>query len=287
MNNTKISWTHIPGYVGVTSNPFVAYNKETGARGHFCVHASSGCLHCYSETMNVKQYPLGTGIAFKAQNADKVRIELNLDELERIEKSRKRLAIFWCDMTDLFLEQHTDAQIDRVFATIRKRPQDIHMILTKRAERARDYFKGLENYWAAPKEWNAPMQNVWLGVSCENQKAADERIPLLLETPAAVRFLSCEPLLGEIDFDTVPAFLEWTISGALGWVICGGESGPNFRPMNLEWARSLRDQCAEADTPYFYKQGNGIRSEMNTLLDGVEWHQFPDVVESYAHLATA
>lgn len=108
----------------------------------------------------------------------------------------------------------------------------------------------------------AVLPNVWLGVSCEDQKAADERIPLLLQTPAAVRFVSCEPMLGGIRLDDDWLYdYAWgrskkaqTHKGFLDWIICGGESGPGARPCHPDWARSLRDQCQEAGVPFFFKQ---------------------------------
>ena len=150
-----------------------------------------------------------------------------------------------------------------------------------------------------------PLPNVWLGVSVENQAAADERIPLLLRTPAAVRFISAEPLLGLIG-------LAYRFPHADGmrddrfWVICGGESGSGARPMNPDWARSLRDQCAAAGVPFFFKQwgefapgphSNNPSKEIpihcstgglmhhagkkaaGALLDGREWKQFPEVAK--------
>lgn len=149
------------------------------------------------------------------------------------------------------------------------------------------------------------MPNVWFGVSVENQNAADERIPLLLQTPAEVRFVSCEPLLSAVDLS------PWI--NELDWVIVGGESGPNARPMHPEWARGLRDQCVNANVPFFFKQWGEYTSEQRpgvevvmsklrpgqcvtsgikghhtlysrvgkklagSLLDGVEWKQFPGV----------
>lgn len=140
------------------------------------------------------------------------------------------------------------------------------------------------------KPW--PLSNVWLGTSIENQRWADERIPHLLKVPATVRFLSCEPLLGPLDLTIAKLPSEATchplkvqegnypVSGFVGpikWVIVGGESGPHFRPMNLNWARSIRDQCIEAGAAFFFKQSGGRRSETGKLLDGVEWAQMPEV----------
>jgi len=125
--------------------------------------------------------------------------------------------------------------------------------------------------------------NIWLGVSVENQKAADERIPLLLQTPAAVRFLSCEPLLEELNL-TIGAnnhpMLPFRvhdfgkITSLIDWVIVGGESGPHYRPMNPDWARSIREQCKSANVPFFFKQMGGLHHGSD-LLDGVEYKEFP------------
>jgi protein gp37 len=114
-------------------------------------------------------------------------------------------------------------------------------------------------------------------------KAAEERIPHLLNTPAAIRFLSCEPLLGPVNLDVPRGPLEpgktiyppWFSQSAIHWVITGGESGRYFRPANLDWYRTLRDQCVRCRIAYFHKQDSGLRSGTGTLLDGVEWKQFP------------
>jgi protein gp37 len=144
-------------------------------------------------------------------------------------------------------------------------------------------------------EW--PLPNVWLGTSVENQRWANERVPQLLDTPAAVRFLSCEPLLGPVDLTRcwtgdesyVDGFRGQEVftpqhvairpreTGKLGWVIAGGESGPVHRPLDLAWARSLRDQCVAAGVPYFLKQLGGRRAGGQALLDGREWRQYPNV----------
>jgi protein gp37 len=157
-----------------------------------------------------------------------------------------------------------------------------------------------------------PIKNIWLGVSCEDQKTADERIPILLQTPAAVRFVSLEPLLGPIDLGEFQPFLGITkhagtykaargvLSGWINWVIVGGESGPNARPMHPDWVSSIRDQCQEAGVPFFFKQwgeysfagnhvdNNGVRILNSTImqrvgkkvagriLDGREWNEYPE-----------
>jgi protein gp37 len=115
-----------------------------------------------------------------------------------------------------------------------------------------------------------PLSNVWLGTSVEDQRWADIRIPQLLLTPAAVRFLSCEPLLGPVD---LWAYLEL---GGIDWVIVGGESGHGARPMNPAWARSLRDQCRDAGVAFFFKQWGGRTPKSGgRVLDGRTWDQMP------------
>ncbi len=246
--------------------------------------------------------------------------------------------IFVENQSDLFGEWVTDEMLDRVFAVMALCPQHVFQVLTKRPERMLAYLgrflTGAE--WASHLSelvdeddiplfgedvecgiantingvladgYNVgwPMKNVWLGVSVENQKAADERVPLLQQTPAAVRFISAEPLLGPVMLDLPPIRFN---ERELDWVICGGESGPGARPMHPDWARSLRDQCAAAGVPFFFKQwgenwpneqGNyslspeqeaGATDEddysrigkkaAGALLDGREWKQFPEVAK--------
>jgi protein gp37 len=207
---------------------------------------------------------------------------------------RKPKRIFVNSMSDLFHENVLDEWIDLVFAVMALCPQHTFMVLTKRADRMRGYFAarqdgdpwaeaadeiadliGMDDHPVVLEPRDIPIPNVWLGVSVENQKAADGRIPHLLGTPAAVRFISAEPLLGPVDlrhFDLPGGYEEVYPLGAptgvefgtgegpgprLDWVIAGGESGPGARPMHPDWARSLRDQCAEAGTAFFFKQWGG------------------------------
>lgn len=154
-----------------------------------------------------------------------------------------------------------------------------------------------EEWWSYAGPW--PLPNVWLGVSVENQKAADERIPLLLQTPAAVRFLSMEPLLGPVDFEDVPVPVfayetsdcntgEWVKVPGIDWIITGGESGPGARPMHPDWVRSIRDQCAAAGVPFFFKQwgewadsgydGRHIIKDLNKLMNlGMDGKEINDL----------
>lgn len=198
---------------------------------------------------------------------------------------------------DLFAEGVTDAMLDQIFAVMALCPQHVFQVLTKRPERVRRYVLGLDCDGArrinvedqadaiakgdqsASMPW--PLPNVWLGVSVEDQTRADERIPILLKTPAAIRWVSAEPLLGSVDFtritwrqNHVPGFGYDALRGAvepwksgqtyesnadcanpsLDWIVAGGESGPGARPMHPGWARTIRDQCAAAGVPFLFKQ---------------------------------
>lgn len=218
---------------------------------------------------------------------------------------------------DLFHPNVMDEQIDRVFAVMALCPQHTFQVLTKRPERMLKYLNGagldgasvqacrlIQQYWHRIKwmpeglRWNVkdapalvvgllawPLPNVWLGVSVEDQKTADERIPLLLQMPAAVRFIRAEPLLGAIDIEAVP----YVNSETLDWVIVGGESGPGARPMHPDWARSLRDQCVAAGVPFFFKQWgewlpwqfdggySELKSQSGKLMDR---HALPDLKDA-------
>lgn len=210
-------------------------------------------------------------------------------------RNRKPTVYFVNSMSDLFHESVPDEWIDEVFAVMAASPQHTFQVLTKRSARMRKYMlqtelparwrraartlarpcllteerQGSEPDHRAGTPW--PLPNVWLGVSTERQKEADERIPDLLATPAAVRFISAEPLLGPIDLmnlhwkeaglgiDAVRgrifgAGTSISADGKLDWVIVGGESGPGSRPMHPDWARALRDQCLAAGVPFFFKQ---------------------------------
>jgi protein gp37 len=236
-------------------------------------------------------------------------VESALDQPLRWSKPRK---IFVNSMSDLFHESVPDEWIDRIFAVMALASQHTFQILTKRPERMRDYcaslsfrdmaahtppgslyhqsLAGMERAFGLAQKFSydpptppLPLPNVWLGVSVENQATADERIPLLLQTPAAKRFISAEPLLGPLDLSDLTirvrpgeqpcglagldalTGIHWdaedTIVGLYGnpdpridWVIVGGESGTHARPMHPDWARSLRDQCKDAGVAFFWKQ---------------------------------
>lgn len=268
---TGIEWT------GATWTPIRARHRTTGKIGWHCVHASPGCKFCYSEGIN---HRLGTGLAFRPDQAADIEIFLDEQMLLAPLRWRRPRMIFVCSMTDLFADFVRDEWIDAVFAVMALCPQHTFQVLTKRSARMRRYcqqpsdglFRAVDRLHPAHDGDGAlvtlpawPLPNVWKGGSVEDQPRADERIPHLLATPAAVRFLSCEPLLGPLRLASEPCEMEgvnW-LEGYAGsdppipridWLICGGESGPHARPMHPDWARGLRDQCVAAGVPFFMKQ---------------------------------
>jgi len=188
---------------------------------------------------------------------------------------KKPQRVFVDSMSDLFHPKVPFDFVDRVFGVMDATSRHTYQILTKRPERMAEYVNDPDTprrVLALPglHQTNWPLPNVWLGTSVEDQKAADERIPHLLRTPAAIKFLSCEPLLGPVD---ISPHLNYLLNnGALGsfWIICGGESGPKARPMNVDWARLLRDQCQAAGVAFFFKQhGSWIDDSQTAALGGV------------------
>ena len=202
------------------------WNPVTG-----CTKISPGCDHCYAERM-AKRLAGRAGYP----KEDPFQVIWRSDRLEQPLYWKQRRRVFVCSMGDLFHPDVPFRFIGDVWHTMWM-AQHIFLVLTKRPERMLEFLSSRHSPLSL-------LGNVWLGVSAENQETADERIPILLECPAAVRFVSVEPMLGAVD-----------ISGcALDWVICGCESGPKRRPMNVEWARDLRKQCAAAGVPFSMKQ---------------------------------
>jgi len=255
--NSAIEWTD------TTWNP---------VRG--CTKVSPGCAHCYAETFaerwrGVPGHPYEQGFDLRL-------VPEKLTEPLSWKKPRK---VFVNSMSDLFQDGVPDEYIDRVFAVMALAERHTFQVLTKRADRMRDYMSrgifngfadGSESFLAANAQTpdahvalgrilDGPLPNVWLGVSVENQHFADERIPLLLQTPAAVRFVSAEPLLRPVklimsklcDYSTPHDSVSMR---RLDWVIVGGESGAGARPFDVAWARSIVQQCKAANVPVFVKQ---------------------------------
>lgn len=261
----------------------IAWTNETWNPVTGCSKVSPGCAHCYAEALSLRrgwsQKP------WTPENAGE-NVVLHPERLRKPLSWRSPRRVFVNSMSDLFHEQVPFDFVDKVFAVMALTPQHTYQILTKRPERmltymgrrangctGRIYFEmgQVAREMEQPRfEW--PLPNVWLGTSVENQHWADVRIPILTQVPAEVRFLSCEPLLGPVDLRAAHHMWAFWIS----WVIVGGESGPGRREMDLQWARDIRDQCKVAIVPFFFKQHSGPRPEMNTLLDGQEWHQYPE-----------
>lgn len=214
-DRSKIEWTD------ASYNPIRARNLKTGKVGWHCEHATTGCEFCYSEGFNKR---LGTGLPYKPGHRKDIEIFLDEEMLTQPLCWKRPRKIFVCSMTDAFADFVTDEMLDKMFAVMALAPQHTFQVLTKRAKRMRDYLAPFSSRradalgtevvrlgYTGPLEmlpW--PLPNVWLGVSAERQQEADERIPELLATPAAVRFLSLEPLLGPIDLK------RWVPSGSWG-----------------------------------------------------------------------
>lgn len=272
-----------------------------------CTRISDGCLNCYIE----RSTPIRVaGRKFDGEGiGSSLAVQLHPNRLDWPLRKRDGKKIFVCSQADLFHDDVPDEYIARVFAVMAEAPRHTFQVLTKRHGRMRSLLSvpewprilqiardNMHSEWDprwdddAVSDWYTwPLPNVWLGVSTEDQKHADLRIPALLDTPAAVRWISAEPLLGPIDliqhFGSGPAFGN---PAALDWVVAGGESGPRARPMHPDWARSLRDQCVEAVVPFQFKQwgqwapgfshGEGENGPGDTFvnLDGTTGHVWID-----------
>lgn len=245
MNDTNIPWTDY------TWNPFSG-----------CSPVSEGCRNCYARRMSKR---LRGRAGYPAD--DPFRVTFHPNCLEEPLRMRKPRRIFVCSMGDLFHPDVPDERIDQVFAVMALCPQHVFQVLTKRPERMAQWVRNERSLHVVLQHWKNsrqglntwPLPNVWAGVSAENQATADERIPHLLNTPAAVRFVSCEPLLGPVDLDGIwgypgSADSEMLENWPIHWIICGGESGPGARPIHPDWVRDLRDQCKAARVPFFFKQ---------------------------------
>lgn len=217
------------------------WNPVTG-----CTEVTPGCDNCYAKTFAERWR--GTPGHYFEQGFDVV---LRPDKLTLPLTWRKPRRVFVNSMSDLFHKDVPDEFIARVFAIMSQTPQHTYQVLTKRHGRMRSLLNAKREEWSAfTGPW--PLPNVWLGVSVEDQDRANLRIPALIDTPAAVRWLSCEPLLGPVDLRRTDK--DALVDGGIDWVVVGGESGHGARPMHPHWARDLRDQCTSAGVPFFFKQ---------------------------------
>jgi protein gp37 len=302
---TKIQWTDL------TINPIVG-----------CSKISAGCLNCYaataSNTGRLQQFTQYQGIVDRGGNWTG-RVNFVPEQLTKLFAIRKPTRVFLPSMSDLFHPHVSDDWRDLIFGAIALSPLATVQVLTKRADTMREYFRtakqririaavdlgrkyNIDHEAMETHDWNYPLPNLWLGVSVENQACANERIPLLLATTTARRFISCEPLLEPIeltDYRWVDRRLNYLVNSfsydsaptidsgnsivrgyrSIDWVIVGGESGQGARPFHQEWSESLVSQCQAHSVPIFVKQmgsnfyKNGVRVKLQSRSgsDPLEW----------------
>jgi protein gp37 len=265
MAQTKIEWCDR------------VWNPITG-----CSPVSDGCQNCYAKRMANRLKG-----RYGYSKDDPFRVTFHPDRLKEPVHWKKPSRIFVCSMGDLFHDDVDGEWLKDIFSIIRAYPHHTFLILTKRPQNVNkryfDYF-GHTSY-----------SHVWLGVSVEDQKTADERIPILLQILAAYRFVSVEPMLSNIIlkkewFERIHykyggehrkgPLWDGIIIPGISWVICGSESGPKRRPCKVDWIRNLKNQCINAGIPFFLKQGPGYLNGKSGIykmpeLDGQEWRQFP------------
>jgi protein gp37 len=282
MKKHAISWLNIPGFVPQTWNPIVG-----------CTKVSPGCANCYAETWANR---LASTPASKEKYKQVIengkwngKTIFHDVELYKPLDWKKPRAIFVCSMGDLFHESIPFEQIDEIWDVMCCHPRHTYILLTKRPQRMLEFMMYLGDRAKAAGLDSIPTQSqnpldyisvpdfIWIGVTAENQEQAEKRIPILLQIPAKVRFASCEPLLEEIDLQ------YWDKTGCpsdliegLDWVIVGGESGPNARPIRRNWVAELQIQCEETATPFFFKQWH--KKSDGRLLYGKEYNEFPYII---------
>ncbi|QBQ50111.1 phage Gp37/Gp68 family protein [Brevundimonas naejangsanensis] len=304
-DKTHIEWTD------------ATWNVVTG-----CAIVSPGCTNCYAMKLagtRLRDHPSRNGLTTdsKAGPVWNGQVRFNTGWLTQPLRWTKPRKVFVCAHGDLFHEGVTDDQLDQIFAVMALAPQHVFQVLTKRPKRMHDYLlaftaerlsKALRAFvHAGEKATQAdrfiplPLPNVWMGVSAEDQTRANERIPVLLETPAAIRWVSAEPLIGPLDLTAIddgfsdPRNVLRSFSAqlqaaqytesidlcidtpGLDWVVVGGESGAGSRPMHPGWARDLRDQCADAGVPFLFKQwgdwtpGENAQNTIGRTVETADW----------------
>jgi protein gp37 len=239
---TSIQWTD------ETWNPVVG-----------CERISPGCAHCYAKTLHDKRHTaVLAGKKLAPQYAEPFEtVQLKGERLNAPLRWREPRMVFVNSVSDLFHEDVPASYIAKVFSVMAQARRHTFQVLTKRAARMLEIVPTLAATHTAPDGSGWPLPNVWLGVSVENQHFADERIPLLLQTPAAVRFISAEPLLEPVILNLKEIALaadHEAIAGSIDWVIVGGESGPGARPFDARWARLIVKECRSYGAACFVKQ---------------------------------
>lgn len=285
MSKTKIDWADM------------VWNPVTG-----CSKISEGCQNCYAERMSKRLQLMAP-----KKYSQGFSVKCHPEALQEPLKIKKPQRIFVCSMGDLFHDDVPFEFIAQVYGIMSICKQHTFIVLTKRPQKALEFYQWCEKrqqeLYKEPADQNIyleylpgeivgpytekygdespdeiPLNNVWLGVTAENQTRADERIPILLQIPATVRFVSIEPMLSEIDLQYL------CFNGAdgfgslpdLDWVICGGETGPGARPMHPDWVRFLRDQCAAANVPLFFKQWGAWITVYDRDKDDPDWRNCPE-----------
>ncbi len=234
-DKSRIEWTH------------ATWNPTTG-----CTKISAGCANCYAERLSYRFYRMG-----KKKYRRNFKLTLHRDALELPLKWYEPKKVFVNSMSDLFHKDVPFQFTKQVFEIMKKADWHHFQILTKRPERMLEFTK---------KYYPKPLPNVWLGTSVENYECK-KRIGLLRKTPARVRFLSMEPLIGPVG--------KLNLKG-IDWVIVGGESGPSHRSLHSEWVVEIKDQCLKKRVPFFFKQWGGFTPKANgNLLEGKVWHDYP------------
>ena len=273
---TKIEWTQ------------ATWNPMSG-----CTKISDGCKNCYAEKMANRLRAMGT-----KGYEDGFAVTLHPEKLRGPLERKKPTMYFVCSMGDLFHEDVPFEFVDRIWAVMAAASQHTFQILTKRPDRMNEYLKQQkysQNYIGIAmariagaegkiRDFSQPLTNVWLGVTAENQEQADKRIPILLDTPAALRFVSIEPMLGAIEiFSRVMGELQFAGDGSIDWVIAGGETGAGARPLQYEWVKSIQAQCKAKKVPFFLKKWGKLaqsdKSLVDGYIDGVECRAMPEVAK--------
>ncbi len=247
--NTSIEWTD------------TTWNPTTG-----CTKVTPGCDNCYAEKI-VERFQGKGAFATVTRSEPKLWAPF---------KWRKPRKVFVNSMSDLFHDQVPDSFIVQVFSVMARTPQHTYQLLTKRHGRMRSLLNQPEFRTAVQSlspDAGWPLKNLWLGVSVEDQKRAALRIPALIDTPAWIRWLSCEPLLGPIDLSATDQ--DTLVDGGIDWVVVGGESGHGARPMHPDWARGLRDQCVDVGIPFFFKQWGEFAPMVPSVAPGREIRAYP------------